>query len=98
MTTDFDFQRWLERQIGKSRQEIIREAVHADARAHRVARKRKARLQEQAADFEIRAGRLLFWLRHDSRPDGVSDSDWALYARVYQSFVEQDENKPKDQE
>ena len=97
MNTRFDFLDWLQRHAGESRADLIQSADDAAASAERAVRRiRGVRASKESyeLDFVYRAGQFLFWLRHNAKPDHVSDADWVAYRPICEALIAKGELPP----
>ena len=94
----YDFRAWLSLQIGKDHAEILKAGENAAYDAERRSfgvKDAVAKRERGSIEFVGRVTKFLFFLRHGTKPGGVSDGDWHAYRAVVQSLVESGEMKPE---
>jgi hypothetical protein len=93
----YDFEKFLDRMIGKSYPEILIEAEReADGVERTLTRVRGARERREmgGGQYVAKIGQFLFFMRHGIKPGGVDEFDFGSYRRVVASLVDRGEMKP----
>ncbi|MEE8294719.1 MAG: hypothetical protein V3R64_03320 [Sphingomonadales bacterium] len=90
----WNFENWLKAQIGKPFMDVFKSgqeaSYHARNRRRELRNKKtgQPRLEAGAAkDFDNRMGQFLFFMPHNSKPDGVTESDWYLYMKFAEACI-----------